>query len=80
MCRASLCSWLLVEWHGRYVVPLAPWILDWLLGRLTGTEDSGRSRPRMRCSLVSKSGLIDDVDGVQDPNQLGGVNGRTIDL
>lgn len=57
---------------------LVPGILDCLQGRLAVTEDSGRSHPRMRCSPVSESNLVDDVDGVQDPNQLGGVNGPSI--
>jgi hypothetical protein len=35
--------------------------------------DSGRSHPRVGCSPVSESDLVDDVDSVQDPNQLGGM-------
>ena len=52
--------------------------LDCLQARLAVTEDSGRSHPRMGWSPVSESDLVDDGDGVQDPNQLGGVYGPSI--
>src|SRR4051812_26463125 len=56
---------------------LLPGILDCLQCRLAVTEDSGRSHSRMGCSPVSESDLA-DVNGVQDPNQLGGMYGPSI--
>lgn len=53
---------------------LVPGILNYLQGRLAVTENSGRSHPRRGCFLMSESNLVDDVDGLQDPNELGGVN------
>jgi hypothetical protein len=50
-------------------------ILDCLQGRLAVTDDSGRSHPCMGCSPVSEGDLVNDVDGVQDPNQLGSMYG-----